>query len=125
MELAPAALEDPAWDAMAAPLRERAEETLRAIVDEFGGVVVGVGPLVRHLVAGETLGHRSTLEAVAALVAHDLLRERPADDRPVLWVPDRLVRAAKPPLARRRPPRRNLAGTNGAAPEPAAARSAP
>jgi hypothetical protein len=114
MELAPAALEDPAWDGMDEPLRSNTETALRAIVDRFDGVLVGVAPLLRHLIAQDAMGHRSTLEALAALVACDLLDERPADERPVFWVPDRLVRAEATPLdgagGPRTPPPGHVAG---------------
>lgn len=112
MELAPRALEDPAWEAMDEPLRTNARRTLRALVDRFDGVAVGVAPLVRHLIDASEMGHRSTLEAITALVAHGLVDERTHGERPVFWVRDRFVTEPEPapePLhPRRRPhPRRN------------------
>lgn len=112
MELATRALEDHALEAMDEPLRGNARRTLRALVEEFDGVAVGVAPLVRHMIDASEMGHRSTLEAITRLVAHGLVDERTAGDRPVFWVRDRLVTEPEPAderlEARPRPgPRRN------------------
>ncbi len=107
MELTADAMDEPAWEAMDETLRSNARLVLETIVARFDGVLVGPGRLARHLVEHQAIGHRSALEALAALVAHGLLDQRDADTTPVFWVPDRLIRHQLPQHARPPPRRRN------------------
>lgn len=103
MHLAPDWTKDPAWDAMTPRIQENAQRALDTIATRFGGALIGPSLLTRVMMSHHDLGHASTMEALAALTAHDLLHERDTPQGPAFWVPDRLVTTRRPA----RPARRN------------------
>lgn len=80
-----------AWRSLSPAQRKRAQRVWTTIARGFGGVLVGPGPLVRHLVDDAEMGHRSTLETLGVLVERDLLEARRAAEATVLWVPSDLM----------------------------------
>lgn len=80
-----------AWRNLSGEQRERARAVWTTLAEAYGGVLVGPGPLVRHLVDAGQMGHRSTMDTIARLVGEDLLHARRAAEGLVLWVPDELM----------------------------------
>lgn len=80
-----------AWQTFTPQTRDQARIVWRTLAETFEGVLVGPGPLVRHLVDEARLGHRSTLETIARLVQEDLVHVRQAAEGPILWIPRALM----------------------------------
>ncbi len=91
MELAPLAHDDPTWDAMPERVRRNARTVLDAIADRYEGALVDPARLARLMIEEESIGHQSTMEALTALIAHDLLHHRRSHGQDILWIPDRLL----------------------------------